>query len=127
MPMTQWGREHLELAQTLGFTREQTPCVATLHLAFSRLDKAAFKAALKDGVLEGPGDGGEAVAIDGKSLGGIHGEELPGVHLAAAYAQGAGPTKTQGTPGDWGCSLCPKESEPSSSGTPTCRGPTTSG
>jgi hypothetical protein len=59
MPMTQWGREHLELAQTLGFTREQAPCVATLHLVFSRLDKAAFEAALKDGALEGPGDGGE--------------------------------------------------------------------
>ena len=38
--MAQWGREHLKLALTLGFTREETPCVATLHLVFSRLDKA---------------------------------------------------------------------------------------
>ena len=88
--MAQWGREHLELAQTLGFTRQQTPCVATLHLVFSRLDKGAFEAALKGWAQEGLGDRGEAIAIDGKSLRGIHGEELPGVHLVAAYAQGAG-------------------------------------
>ena len=28
----------------------------------------------------------EAVAVDGKTLRGIHGEQLPGVHLVAAYA-----------------------------------------
>jgi hypothetical protein len=36
------------------------------------------------------GHGAEAIAIDGKSLRGIHGEELPGVHLVAVYAQQAG-------------------------------------
>ena len=33
---------------------------------------------------------GEAVAIDGKALRGIHGDQLPGVHLVAAYAHKAG-------------------------------------
>jgi hypothetical protein len=33
---------------------------------------------------------GEGIAIDGKALRGIHGEELPGVHLVAAYAHQAG-------------------------------------
>jgi hypothetical protein len=28
---------------------------------------------------------GEAIAIDGKALRGIHGEQLPGVRLVAAY------------------------------------------
>ena|ERR671918_1281567 len=42
-----------------GLHPRANPCVATLHLVFSRLDKAAFEAALKDGALEGPGDGGE--------------------------------------------------------------------
>ena len=28
----------------------------------------------------------EAIAIDGKTLRGIHGEEVPGVHLVAAFA-----------------------------------------
>ena len=44
--MAQWGRARPELAQALGFTREQTPCVATLHHVFRRLDVAAFAAAL---------------------------------------------------------------------------------
>ena len=33
---------------------------------------------------------GEALAIDGKRLRGIHGEEVPGVHLVAAYTQQSG-------------------------------------
>ena len=32
----------------------------------------------------------EAVAVDGKTLRGIHGEQLPGVHLVAAYAHQIG-------------------------------------
>ena len=32
----------------------------------------------------------DSLAVDGKTVRGIHGEELPGVHLVAAYAQGAG-------------------------------------
>jgi hypothetical protein len=32
----------------------------------------------------------EAIAIDGKGLRGIHGEELPGIRLIAAYADEAG-------------------------------------
>ncbi len=31
-------------------------------------------------------EGDQAVAIDGKALRGIHGEEIPGVRLVAAYA-----------------------------------------
>jgi hypothetical protein len=31
----------------------------------------------------------DSLAVDGKSLRGIHGEEAPGVHLVAAYAHGA--------------------------------------
>lgn len=88
--IAQWGREHGELTKALGFSRERTPCVATLHLVFSRLDKEAFEAMLQDWAQRTLGEKGEAIAIDGKSLRGIHGEELPGVHLVAAYAQGAG-------------------------------------
>ena len=88
--IAQWGREHLELAQSLGFTREQTPCVATLHLVFSRLDKEAFEGPLRECVQHTLGDRKKATAIDGKSLRGIHGEQLPGVHLVAAYAQETG-------------------------------------
>jgi hypothetical protein len=88
--IAQWGREHADLAQSLGFTRERTPCVATLHHVFRRLDPDAFEAALHQWAEETLDGDPEAIAIDGKALRGIHGEELPGVHLVAAYAQGAG-------------------------------------
>ena len=44
--IAQWGREHPQLAHSLGFSREQTPCVATLHHVFRRLDADAFESAL---------------------------------------------------------------------------------
>lgn len=89
--IAQWGRDHGgEMAASLGFTRDRTPAVSTLHEVFSRLDRAAFEHALSEwlggqGLLIGDGLG-----IDGKTLRGIHGEELPGVHLVAAYAHQMG-------------------------------------
>ena len=88
--MAQWGRDHPELAQALGFTRERTPCVATLHHVFRRLDAAAFEAALSQWALAALPEGAAALAVDGKALRGLHGDELPGVRLVAAYAVGAG-------------------------------------
>lgn len=88
--IAQWGREHGELALKLGFTQSKTPAVSTLHEVFRRLDKEAFEGALRGWAQEQLGAGGEDIAIDGKSLRGIHGEELPGVHLVAGYAQKAG-------------------------------------
>ena len=35
----QWGREHPQLAQSLGFSGERTPCVATLHHVFRRFGR----------------------------------------------------------------------------------------
>ena len=88
--IAQWGREHEGLARTLGFPSEQTPCVATLHLVFKRMDKEAFEEVLSRWSQEVLGDREEAIALDGKSLRGIRGEELPGVHLVAAYGQRSG-------------------------------------
>ncbi len=93
--IAQWGRDHgPEMARSLGF-KKQTPCVATLHLLFKRLDREKLEAVLSDyfqGRALAPGEG---VAIDGKSLRGIHGDELPGVHLVALFAHGAGVTLAQ--------------------------------
>ena len=88
--IAQWGREHPDLAQSLGFIREQTPCVATLHHVFRRLDVEAFEAVLGRWAQECLGEGEGAIAIDGKALRGIHGGELPGVRLVAAYSQESG-------------------------------------
>ena len=86
----QWGREHPQLAQSLGFSGERTPCVATLHHVFRRLDVDAFESALGRWAQEWLGEGEAAIAIDGKALRGRHGGELPGVRLVAAYARESG-------------------------------------
>ena len=99
--VAEWGRlQDAATVQALGFTRKQTPCVATLHLLFKHLDAPAFEAAVGRWAQETLGDRGEAIAIDGKGLRGIHGEELPGVRLVAAYSDRAGVVLAQsGGPG----------------------------
>ena len=83
----QWGRlQEPDVVQSLGFSREKTPSVSTLHRLFVRLDVDSFESALRDWAQSNLGGGEEAIAIDGKGLRGIHGEELPGVRLVAAYA-----------------------------------------
>ena len=89
--ISQWGRDQgLDVSQALGFTRERTPCVSTLHQVFSRLDREAFELLLEQWLGERGPEAGEALAIDRKRLRGIHGEQLPGVHLAAACAHQPG-------------------------------------
>jgi hypothetical protein len=89
--IAQWGRDQPgDFIAALGFTREQSPCVATFHRVFTRLDISAFEAALRAWAQGNLPSGEEAIAIDGKALRGIHGEELPGVRLVAAYAHEAG-------------------------------------
>jgi hypothetical protein len=89
--IAQWGRdqEPAFLAQ-LGLTREKSPCVATLHRVFTKLDVKAFEQALGRWAEANLPKGERAIAVDGKTLRGIHGEELPGVVLVAAYAHSAG-------------------------------------
>ena len=55
--IAQWGWEHPQLAGSLGFSREQTPCVATLHHVFRRLDADAFESALGRWAQECLGEG----------------------------------------------------------------------
>ena len=66
------------------------PCVATLHRVFKALDVHAFEAALGQWLSTTGVAGTEPIAVDGKTLRGIHGEALPGVHLVAAYTHHAG-------------------------------------
>jgi len=87
----QWGKEHQHLVcEALGIKRRRTPDGVTLHRLFVRLDTEAFEAVLGTW-LSGRGlKRGQGIAVDGKTLRGIHGEELPGVHLIAAYAHHSG-------------------------------------
>lgn len=86
--IAQWGRlQELDVIRALGVTRDKTPAVSTFHLVFSGLDVEAFEKALSAWACEQVGDRGEAIAIDGKGLRGVHGEGLPGVRLIAAYSE----------------------------------------
>ena len=69
----------------MGFTRAATPSVSTLREVFGRLDTVAFEAALAQWTQQWLATTGEPapIAVDGKALRGIHGEELPGVRLVA--------------------------------------------
>ena len=84
------GWEHPQFAQSLGFSRERTPCVATLHHVFRRLDVDAFESVLGRWAQDCLGEGEATIAIDGKALRGIHGGELPGVRLVAACSGESG-------------------------------------
>ena len=89
--ISQWGRDHgPDMSRSLGFSREQTPCVATLHRVFSRLDRVAFEQILGEWMSRHGLEDSEALAVDGKSLRGIHGEQIPGVHLVSAFSHQSG-------------------------------------
>jgi hypothetical protein len=57
---------------------------------FRDLDVTAFETVLSDWLADRFVRRGEGIAIDGKTLRGIHGEEIPGVHLVAAYTHKSG-------------------------------------
>lgn len=85
--IAQWGQEcGEEIRLALGLRKDRGPSVATLHRAFKRVDHAEFEGILTDWFGEYGLHEGEGIALDGKTLRGIHGEEIPGVHLVAAYA-----------------------------------------
>ena len=97
--IAQWGRERLEdtpeLLQALGLPAGRSPCVATLHRVFKGLDVAAFEAAVGGWLVSSGVEPDDPLSLDGKTLRGIHGEEIPGVHLVAAYASRSGAVLTQ--------------------------------
>ncbi len=84
--IAQWGRlQDADTVKALGFTQDKTPAVSSLHELFKRLNVEVFEEAIAEWSQTYLGSE-EAIAIDGKALRGIHGEELPGVQLVAAYA-----------------------------------------
>lgn len=92
--IAQWADERRqdapELLEALGLPAGRRPCVATLHRVFKRLDIAAFEAVLGAWLQQTGVAPSDPVAVDGKTLRGIHGEQIPGVHLVGAYAHEAG-------------------------------------
>ncbi len=97
--IAQWGQERREddpaLLVDLGLKPGRSPSVATLHRVFRRLDVAAFEAALGAWLAQTGIAPDEPLAVDGKTLRGIHGEAIPGAHLVSVYALRAGAVLTQ--------------------------------
>jgi predicted transposase YbfD/YdcC len=97
-----WGRCYgQKLARALGFTRDKTPCAATLHHVLRQLDGPLVEAALgawAESVLTAlpPAIGElEAFAIDGKTLRGSRKQGAPAVHLLSALSHRLGLTVWQ--------------------------------
>lgn len=92
--VAQWARERVEDAPDalvpLGLPPGRGPSVATLHRVFKALDVAAFERVLGGWLAASGVAADDALALDGKTLRGIHGDAVPGVHLVAAYAHRAG-------------------------------------
>jgi DDE_Tnp_1-associated/Transposase DDE domain len=79
-----------EVVAGLGFTRSRTLAKSTLSEILRAIDINAFESAVSRW-LQGQADrnGWTAIAIDGKSLRGSAGDQLPAVHLVAGYAHEA--------------------------------------
>jgi DDE_Tnp_1-associated len=89
--IAQWGRLQPEaVRRALGFNGAHMPGITTLHYVFKRLDVAAFERELQTWAAQTLDPRTQHLVLDGKALGGIHGEELPGVRLVALYAPEAG-------------------------------------
>lgn len=94
--IAQFGRDRgASFALVLGFTRDATPCCATLHYLFKRLDIKAFDRAINRWLGGRIKQGWRAVSVDGKTLRGTQGHEVAGVHVLAAYCHEAGAVLAQ--------------------------------
>ena len=110
--VAQWAKERFEdapeLLEALGCKPGRYPSHPTIHRVFAGLDVGAFERALGEW-LSGLAQTGlkpdDLFAVDGKTLRGIHGEELPGVHLVTVYAVHSERVLAQMTAGGKGTEL----------------------
>jgi len=91
--IAQWGRERVEddpaFLAGLGLPPGRSPCAATLHRVFKALDVERFEGALSGWLGRTGVKPNDALAVDGKTLRGVHGQGVPGVYLVSAYAHQA--------------------------------------
>ncbi len=84
--------------------------MATLHRVFKDLDVAEFEAVIGNWLANSGVEPDDPLSLDGKTLRGIHGQEMPGVHLVSAYASRAGAVLAQiAAPGKGGELAAAKE------------------
>jgi predicted transposase YbfD/YdcC len=97
-----WGRCYGEqLVRAWGFTRNRTPCAATLYHVMRQLDRNLVEATLGEWAqsvltaLPPTPDEPEAIAIDGKTLRGSHQQGAPAAHLLSVLSHRLGLTLWQ--------------------------------
>jgi hypothetical protein len=79
-----------EIVAALGFTHPRTLAKSTLSEILRAIDIRAFEAMVRQWLQsQAAVRGWTAIAVDGKSLRGATGEQLPAVHLVAGYAHEA--------------------------------------
>ena len=89
--IAQWGKQHKHLVcEAFGIKRLTTPSHPQLHRIFAALEVEAFEAVLAKWLSARGLKRGQGIAVDGKTLRGIHGEEIPGVHLISAFVHQRG-------------------------------------
>jgi hypothetical protein len=94
--IAQWARDNRRMLQTeLGLRSERTPCQTTFHRVFVGLDVEAFESVLSEWLSRHFVPKNDPLAVDGKALRGLHGDEVAGVHLVAAYAHKSGVVVSQ--------------------------------
>ena len=99
--IAEWGRTYASAwVQALGFTHAKTPCAATLHNLFKRLDIATLESVLSQWVvqtlqLHPVGSSQLAVAIDGKMLNGSAKQQATVSHLLSVVSHQLGVTIAQ--------------------------------
>ena len=97
-----WARSEPELAKTVGFTAKKTPCVATFHNVYKRLDVVKLEETLTQWIAKTLESHPAvetsrltAVAIDGKSLRGSESRQTPMTHLLSVVSHEFGLPLTQ--------------------------------
>jgi hypothetical protein len=95
--LAQFGRDRGQaFARAVGCGRKALPCAATFHNVFKALPAGAFEEALGQWLAgRAQAAGWQSLSLDGKTLCGATGAQLPGVHLLAAYAHQAQATLAQ--------------------------------
>ena len=99
--IAEWGRTYSPaLVKALGFTHAQTPCAATLHNLFKRLNIAELEAVLTQWTTETlqslrQAPGRLALAIDGKQLNGSAKQNATVSHLLSVVSHQLGVTIAQ--------------------------------
>jgi hypothetical protein len=88
--IAQFGRDRgAAFAAAVGYRRADLPCKATFHNVFKVLPAGVLEQTLGSWLHGRRRAGWRSLSVDGKTLRGATGAQLPGVHLLAAYAHEA--------------------------------------